>query len=1030
MQVAPSASTYAPAPGDLASPPAPGGAWLFPDQPQDNAGAFADSGPGGFGGQGQPDPQYPYADSTLASTSLFAPTDHTPSTTLALMVQAQTKPLLVTAENAADLGIDFAHTKPLTVTPENAAGLGIDLVSTKPLLVTPENAAGLNLPPQTGSAAPASATAPNASPTEIAALELLLAEPANQEIIAQFGPPLHPLNTDTNVGQGILARFGPDLGARLTQLQEAQDGVRNQYLQALDQATQSSGPDTPGSQWIPGTGQGETAEPGYWKLDPAAFSRHYAQGDSLAQRAFADLHGQDPLVFHEGREGDAHSEPSYHTLGPFRLAQGQPYGSDPSLPDACLLRDYTQLSPEHSADLINKEYLWFDPVNGWSTSADNIQAPAGFLDKALPVAFSALMCMVALPPVGTLLSQAGAGTFVQGAAMGAMGSAISQTVMTGGIDFGNLLRSALTGGIAGSVMQLSGLKDMLGSADLAKSSLAHLGKAGLTGLLQEATGGKFKDGFMNSALASIAQGVGDHLNQQIGELKDISPEQASVLKLLSKAASSALKIAGTDDPAAGFAGEFLSGVLGDGLQGAQGKGQEQGQVRNEGQAQDRPSSDWVKNLGASEVDAQTAQWVEAFANPAALPPSQGIQVASAPIGTVGDAGYFDDSGAYIEPAQLIWADGSTSTPAHSSDGEPMLAETEVRETASADELLINPETGLPDFKYTSSVVNAVNEGLDGIFSGDESNVYGGAAGRDSVKADQGYWASLGGIAGSDLSFADKVSMAWGTTKYYFRNSNEAQGTVQMLGGGLEVAGAVTLSSTGLGATLGLPLAFHGGDNIGTGFNRFMGNGDGATVTYQSIYSLTGSSTLATAIDQGIPFTAGVASVAQGLRMAEDQVLRNTTYRALTSRDAAALNDGLGLTAKNPKGVWTAEDHVRNFNPDTRGGAALNSPWISTARSFEVARGYESGSSITAVNLSKVPNVKVEVWQTAPRSNIYKLSEPYHRSIWAQEVSVYQSVPSQAIYTPFSPMSQVPVYLPMAYGLTLGGTGLMNKNRGS
>ncbi|ODS60876.1 MAG: hypothetical protein ABS37_16595 [Acidovorax sp. SCN 65-108] len=689
MQVAPSASTYAPAPGDLASPPAPGGAWLFPDQPQDNAGAFADSGPGGFGGQGQPDPQYPYADSTLASTSLFTPTDHTPSTTLALMAQAQTKPLLVTAENAADLGIDFAHTKPLTVTPENAAGLGIDLVSTKPLLVTPENAAGLNLPPQTGSAAPASATAPNASPTEIAALELLLAEPANQEIVAQFGPPLRPLNTDTNVGQGILARFGPDLGARLTQLQEAQDGVRNEYLRALDQATQSPGPQVPGSILIPASGQGETMEPERWTLDPAAFSRHYAQGDSLAQRAFADLHGQDPLVFHEGREGNAHSEPSYHTLGPFRLAKDQPYGSDPNLPEACLLRDYTQLTPQHSADLINKEYLWFDPVNGWSTSADNIQAPTGFLDKALPVAFSALMCMVALPPVGNLLSQAGAGTFVQGAAMGAMGSAISQTVMTGGIDFGNLLRSALTGGIAGSVMEISGMGEMLKSADLAESSLAHLGKAGLTGLLQEATGGKFKDGFMNSALASIAQGVGDHLNQQIGELKDISPEQASVLKLLSKAASSALKIAGTNDPAAGFAGEFLSGVLGDGLQGAQGtgQGQEQSQVGNEGQpgqaAQpgDRPSSDWVRNLGASEVDAQTAQWVEAFANPATLPSSQGIQVASAPIGTVGDAGYFDDSGAYIEPAQLIWPDGTTSTLAQSNDGEPMLPETEVRETA-------------------------------------------------------------------------------------------------------------------------------------------------------------------------------------------------------------------------------------------------------------------------------------------------------------------------------------------------------------
>jgi hypothetical protein len=117
------------------------------------------------------------------------------------------------------------------------------------------------------------------------------------------------------------------------------------------------------------------------------------------------------------------------------------------------------------------------------------------------------------------------------------------------------------------------------------------------------------------------------------------------------------------------------------------------------------------------VDARTAQWLEAFANPAPLPSSEGIVLASAPIGTVGDAGYFDDSGAYIVPAQLIWPDGTTNTLASSSDGEPMLQETEVRETAPAVELLVNPETGLPDFKYTSSVVNTVNEGLDNAFSG-------------------------------------------------------------------------------------------------------------------------------------------------------------------------------------------------------------------------------------------------------------------------------------------------------------------------
>ena len=72
MQVAPSASTYAPAPGDLASPPAPGSAYnSYTDQPQDNAGAFADNGSGGYS---QPDSQYPHAapiDSTPGEGSTF-----------------------------------------------------------------------------------------------------------------------------------------------------------------------------------------------------------------------------------------------------------------------------------------------------------------------------------------------------------------------------------------------------------------------------------------------------------------------------------------------------------------------------------------------------------------------------------------------------------------------------------------------------------------------------------------------------------------------------------------------------------------------------------------------------------------------------------------------------------------------------------------------------------------------------------------------------------------------------------------------
>ena len=650
MQVAPSASTYAPASGDLVSQTPAGSAHLFADPyqapQQDPTGAFADSSPGSFGDTGsqdQPDPPYLRADTALASTSLFASTGIT-SSTLAQMVQAQTKPLLVTAENAAGLGIDLAPTKPLTVTPENAAGL--------------------NLPPQTGSAAPASATAPatpTASPTEIAALELLLAEPANQEIIAQFGPPLRPLNTDTDVGQGILARFGPDLGARLTQLQEAHNAVRDEFLQALDQAQQNPGPDVAGSALIAQHTSGGDAQhiieqtlhsvthppsasqasdlqaieaqtlaaggqqQNLWRLsDPAEFAKAYAAGDSPAQKAFAQLHGKEPLQFNaavQHGETDAGPQitPAYYSLGENHLVLGDPTATENGNPGpwAASTWQAPQLSPEQNRDLINNEYLWFDPVNGWSTDlANNIRQSTSLLDKALPMVFAGVMTFATAGVFGITAASASA-SLGQSMALGAIGSATMQLTTGGKIDLGDLLRSALTAGVTFGVTNLTGLGTALQSADLATRSLGHLGKAGLQGLLQEATGGQFKDGLTNSLLASVAGEVGKSLDSHIAALSEngeLSVQEASMLKLLSRAASSAVKVVGSSDPAAGFASDFLGEVLGEELRGAQAKAPSQSQApsQNTGQnpsqtangAGDRPSSDWVRNLGPSEVDAQ------------------------------------------------------------------------------------------------------------------------------------------------------------------------------------------------------------------------------------------------------------------------------------------------------------------------------------------------------------------------------------------------------------------------------------------
>jgi len=96
--------------------------------------------------------------------------------------------------------------------------------------------------------------------------------------------------------------------------------------------------------------------------------------------------------------------------------------------------------------------------------------------------------------------------------------------------------------------------------------------------------------------------VGAHLNQQIAEqLPELGPAQASALKLLGRAATSALRIAGSNDPAASFANDFLAGALQDTVaQGKPGKeGQEGAQQSGIAQGGEKPSNDWLDRLGRS-----------------------------------------------------------------------------------------------------------------------------------------------------------------------------------------------------------------------------------------------------------------------------------------------------------------------------------------------------------------------------------------------------------------------------------------------
>ena len=438
--------------------------------------------------------------------------------------------------------------------------------------------------------APAAPAGPMADPVELAALELLLADPANREMVEHFGGQLEPLPTWTSVGQGIEARYGADLAARLNQLQTAQRAVDDKFFAAMDQAQQNppaqpapmpprKGQSTPTSDqpgWLYDAGSGHADGGGpSWKFDPGAFARHYAQGDSPAQRAFAHLHGAEPLQFVPAPNTEAGGVDSWQLSG-LTVRLGRPVDSEEGLtPEAFHAKDgWVQsgvLRPEHHLDpnritkLNNKEFVWFDPVHGFSTDPKNLRG--SWIDRAFPQIMGVAFGVIGAGVVGHLVSAAG--TVAQGAAAGAAGSALNQFVSTGQVNFKQVLNSALAGGLTAGVTQLPGVGHYIDGA--ASTPLARLleytGKATLQGAIQSITGGQFKDGFVNSLMCSVAGEISAHINAQISQMPGLSASEQSALRLLGNATSTALRaVANSGDPLMGVAGDFLSQVMGDAVQ--------------------------------------------------------------------------------------------------------------------------------------------------------------------------------------------------------------------------------------------------------------------------------------------------------------------------------------------------------------------------------------------------------------------------------------------------------------------------------
>lgn len=132
-----------------------------------------------------------------------------------------------------------------------------------------------------------------------------------------------------------------------------------------------------------------------------------------------------------------------------------------------------------------------------------------------------------------------------------------------------------------------------------------------------------------------------------------------------------------------------------------------------------------------------------------------------------------------------------------------------------------------------------------------------------------------------------------------------------------------------------------------------------------------------------PLGKGIGGINQGA-----QEIRYL-YRAITPDDAANIQNGLGIFAKNPSGAWSLEEHIVKGSSKA---ATKNTPWISTTTDIEIASHFNSGNGIVQIDLGSLnPNNVMFSYL-----KFTKQSPAYHFSVWQKEVTIFQHIPQNAI----------------------------------
>lgn len=394
--------------------------------------------------------------------------------------------------------------------------------------------------------------------TTLGLLDLYLADPLNQQLIAAYGGEVAEPTSPLALEQVRL--YGRDRWTQLTRLDQAHAAVRGSYAEAMAQAR-----DTGGIGWVEVPMQigvhPETGEP-VWALraddagqvtvatarvfSPEVFTDAWLAQGGLAQEAFGITYGRVQTQIVRTQEA-ADSSHGFVWVAQSTVTQPGWCVDEGGLSHAVLVPVDLNAPPR----LYSSAGVGFDAELGWSTPAGNLRDKPKVLQQAAAIA------VVAAVSYFTAGATAHLGAVVSGAAAGAAASLASGTI-AGEVSLKSVLQGALGGALTAGILQGS-----VGTA--VRAAAGPMGSALLLGTvqgtLQSLLGGEFKDGFVAGVASSLASAIGEDFALHIGSAVQagaMSASEATAARFMGRVLCSAVRALGDPGhPGHAFARELL-----------------------------------------------------------------------------------------------------------------------------------------------------------------------------------------------------------------------------------------------------------------------------------------------------------------------------------------------------------------------------------------------------------------------------------------------------------------------------------------